>query len=502
MTITTTRRGWRRGAASRRTRHWRRSRYQRRPRDDSPEDNDETTPESDDHSTTERGDRRDSRSSAHHHRLSPHSASTRGSTPRWPSQNSSSRLRSRPPPSRPPSRAVTSPVAPAPVRARRSAFGLVMISRLAGASSKAGRPRGLVLVPTRELAAQVTGVLAPLARAMGVKVAAVYGGADRQAQIVELQRGVDIIVATPLRLADLVRTKDCMLDAIEIVCVDEADRMADQGFPSPGRVAAALVHPRAPDAGVLRHARRRHHGAARSLDARRRRHRRRYPDANRRHDGASLLVGARDGSPSCGRQPARRRRSILPVCGTLAGPRVADVGCSGDVERVAVVTAELDIEHRAAGVGSLEDLAALTHALDLGGRRACHPHCALRRRGRCHRGSCRAPRTLLRSDNEPSAATAELGEAPTDALGDDQGRAVGRQDHPVGKRQALGHRAGRATGIDEHDRAGAGELGRMVHRQHRHCRSTHGRCRRRRDRCRCGERDRRDRCRRPARWPS
>jgi superfamily II DNA/RNA helicase len=65
---------------------------------------------------------------------------------------------------------------------------------------------------------------------MGVKVAAVYGGADRQAQSVELQGGVDIIVATPLRLADLVRTKDCMLDAIEIVCVDEADRMADQGF--------------------------------------------------------------------------------------------------------------------------------------------------------------------------------------------------------------------------------------------------------------------------------
>ena len=110
------------------------------------------------------------------------------------------------------------------------AFGLVMISRLAGAASRPGHPRGLVLVPTRELAAQVTGVLAPLARAMGVQVAAVYGGADRQAQIVELEGGVDIIVATPLRLADLVRTKDCTLDAIEIACIDEADRMADQGF--------------------------------------------------------------------------------------------------------------------------------------------------------------------------------------------------------------------------------------------------------------------------------
>ena len=110
------------------------------------------------------------------------------------------------------------------------AFGLAMITRLAGIASAPRRPRGLVLVPTRELAAQVTGVLAPLADALDVRVTAVYGGADRNAQIVELQRGVDIIVATPLRLADLIKTKDCMLDAIEIVCVDEADRMADQGF--------------------------------------------------------------------------------------------------------------------------------------------------------------------------------------------------------------------------------------------------------------------------------
>ena len=82
------------------------------------------------------------------------------------------------------------------------AFGLVMISRLAGATSKPGRPRGLVLVPTRELAAQVTGVLAPLARSLGVQVAAVYGGADRNAQIVELEGGVDPVAVprTPTQL--------------------------------------------------------------------------------------------------------------------------------------------------------------------------------------------------------------------------------------------------------------------------------------------------------------
>jgi superfamily II DNA/RNA helicase len=110
------------------------------------------------------------------------------------------------------------------------AFGLAMVSRLAGTHARPRRPRGLVLVPTRELAAQVTGVLAPLGDALDVRVAAVYGGADRNAQVVALGRGVDIVVATPLRLADLVKSKDCALDAIEIVCVDEADRMADQGF--------------------------------------------------------------------------------------------------------------------------------------------------------------------------------------------------------------------------------------------------------------------------------
>lgn len=110
------------------------------------------------------------------------------------------------------------------------AFGVPMLARLAGRESKPQRPRGVVLVPTRELAAQVTEVLAPLGAAIGVKVVATYGGTRRDAQVGLLREGADVVVATPLRLTDLVREGDCFLDAVEILCIDEADRMVDQGF--------------------------------------------------------------------------------------------------------------------------------------------------------------------------------------------------------------------------------------------------------------------------------
>ena len=110
------------------------------------------------------------------------------------------------------------------------AFGLPILTRLAGTMAEPRRPRAIVLVPTRELAGQVTEVLAPLGAALGVRVSAMYGGTRRDIQVTELERGVELIVATPLRLTDLVRAKDCTLDAVEIVCIDEADRMVDQGF--------------------------------------------------------------------------------------------------------------------------------------------------------------------------------------------------------------------------------------------------------------------------------
>ena len=108
------------------------------------------------------------------------------------------------------------------------AFGLPLLERLDHAEPR--RPRGLVLVPTRELALQVHDVLAPLAEAIGSRVVAVYGGADMNKQIRKLADGVEAIIATPGRLIDLVDRKEVELGGLEIVVVDEADRMADMGF--------------------------------------------------------------------------------------------------------------------------------------------------------------------------------------------------------------------------------------------------------------------------------
>ena len=109
------------------------------------------------------------------------------------------------------------------------AFGVPMLARLNGAGEP-HRPRGLVLVPTRELALQVAEVLAPVALASGHTVLAVYGGASRQQQIDALKLGVDVVVATPLRLIDLLKEDELQLDGVEIMVLDEADRMADDGF--------------------------------------------------------------------------------------------------------------------------------------------------------------------------------------------------------------------------------------------------------------------------------
>ncbi|HSB87667.1 MAG TPA: DEAD/DEAH box helicase [Ilumatobacteraceae bacterium] len=109
------------------------------------------------------------------------------------------------------------------------AFGVPMLARLSG-EADARRPLAMVLVPTRELALQVAEVLAPVAAACDRTVLAVYGGASRHQQIDVLNRGVDVIVATPLRLIDLLKENELDLDQVEIVVLDEADRMADDGF--------------------------------------------------------------------------------------------------------------------------------------------------------------------------------------------------------------------------------------------------------------------------------
>jgi superfamily II DNA/RNA helicase len=110
------------------------------------------------------------------------------------------------------------------------AFGLPLLSRLAGRRSEARHPRGIVLVPTRELAMQVHDALEPLAHVMGLRLKLVAGGLPYAKQIQALDRGVDVLVATPGRLADLVERRSCNLSSVEVFVLDEADHMCDMGF--------------------------------------------------------------------------------------------------------------------------------------------------------------------------------------------------------------------------------------------------------------------------------
>jgi superfamily II DNA/RNA helicase len=115
------------------------------------------------------------------------------------------------------------------------AFGLPLLARIsAGARGRRdrrpGTPRALVLVPTRELAAQVDAELAPLGQTVGLRTRAIFGGAPTGRQIGALRNGVDVVVATPGRLQDLVDRRECDLSAVEVVVLDEADHMCDLGF--------------------------------------------------------------------------------------------------------------------------------------------------------------------------------------------------------------------------------------------------------------------------------
>ncbi|HEY2331012.1 MAG TPA: DEAD/DEAH box helicase, partial [Acidimicrobiales bacterium] len=108
------------------------------------------------------------------------------------------------------------------------AFGIPILERVGPGGPS--RPRGLALVPTRELAVQVAEVLEPLGKVRGRSVRAVYGGTDIDREIKKLAAGIDIIVATPGRLIDLLDRGALFLDDLEVVVIDEADRMADMGF--------------------------------------------------------------------------------------------------------------------------------------------------------------------------------------------------------------------------------------------------------------------------------
>lgn len=110
------------------------------------------------------------------------------------------------------------------------AFGLALLARTAGQRAEAGQPLGLVLVPTRELAQQVTDALTPYARSVKLRLATVVGGMPISRQAGALRRGAEIVVATPGRLKDLIERGDCRLDQVVVTVLDEADQMADMGF--------------------------------------------------------------------------------------------------------------------------------------------------------------------------------------------------------------------------------------------------------------------------------
>lgn len=112
------------------------------------------------------------------------------------------------------------------------AFSLPLVARLAASTSKRQpkRPRSLILVPTRELANQVAAVVDPMARALGMKTTTIFGGVGQNPQVQALAGGLDVVIACPGRLEDLIQQGHCDLGAIEVTILDEADHMADLGF--------------------------------------------------------------------------------------------------------------------------------------------------------------------------------------------------------------------------------------------------------------------------------
>jgi len=110
------------------------------------------------------------------------------------------------------------------------AFAVPLVARLTGGRRTPTRPRGLVLLPTRELALQVARTIQPLATAAGLKMMTIFGGVGFGPQISALRAGVDIVVACPGRLEDLIKQGVCNLGDVEVTVLDEADHMADLGF--------------------------------------------------------------------------------------------------------------------------------------------------------------------------------------------------------------------------------------------------------------------------------
>ena len=110
------------------------------------------------------------------------------------------------------------------------AFGIPVLARLAGERSRPGHPRAVMVVPTRELAQQLSRALTPLANALKLRLATVYGGTPYDRQVRALRNRADIVVATPGRLQDLIKQGHCSVGDIQVTVLDEADHLCDLGF--------------------------------------------------------------------------------------------------------------------------------------------------------------------------------------------------------------------------------------------------------------------------------
>ncbi|MFD8111893.1 DEAD/DEAH box helicase [Streptomyces microflavus] len=109
-------------------------------------------------------------------------------------------------------------------------FGLPLLATLSGGSTEKKKPRGIILTPTRELAMQVADALQPYGDVLGLKMKVVCGGTSMGNQIYALERGVDVLVATPGRLRDIINRGACSLANVQVAVLDEADQMSDLGF--------------------------------------------------------------------------------------------------------------------------------------------------------------------------------------------------------------------------------------------------------------------------------
>ena len=129
---------------------------------------------------------------------------------------------------------------------KTAAFALPILQRLAPQASSSASParhpvRALVLTPTRELAVQVAASFREYGKNLPLRSTVVYGGVDMNAQIEQLRRGVEVLVATPGRLSDHIEKQNVSFDDLEVLVLDEADRMLDMGFaPQLAKIVAAL----------------------------------------------------------------------------------------------------------------------------------------------------------------------------------------------------------------------------------------------------------------------